>query len=111
MSSPPETNRRRRLPPGVVPSAVPDNRRLALVYRDERERVTERTCPPLAVIHYIEVTLLAVWCELRDDFRHIRADRTVACQETSDSFAGLAPKLRLDWRARRGMPGQGRDER
>ena len=47
---------------GMLRSAVRDNRRLALVYRDERERLTERTCLPLAVIYYIEVTVLAAWC-------------------------------------------------
>ena len=40
-------------------TAVRDHRRLALVYRDERERLTERTCLPLAVVYYIEVTVLA----------------------------------------------------
>ena len=94
---------------GLLRSAVRDNRRLALVYRDERERVTERTCLPLAVIYYIEVTVLAAWCELRDDFRHFRADRIVACRETGDSFADLASQLRRDWRARRGLPVQDRD--
>ena len=88
---------------------VRDNRRLALVYRDEQERVTERTCLPLAVIYYIEVTVLAAWCELRDDFRHFRADRIVACHETGDGFADQAPQLRRDWRVQRGMPRQGRD--
>ena len=96
---------------GMLRSAVRDNRRLALVYRDERERVTERTCLPLAVIYYIEVTVLAASCELRDDFRHFRADRIVTCHETGDSFADLAPQLQRDWGARRGMPGQGRDGR
>ena len=78
---------------GMLRSAVRDNRRLALVYRDERDRLTERTCLPLAVIYYIEVTVLAAWCELRDDFRHFRADRIVACHETGDSFADLAPHV------------------
>jgi len=89
---------------GMLRSAVRDNRRLALVYRDEGERLTERTCLPLAVIYYVEVTVLAVWCELRDDFRHFRADRIVACHETGDSFADLALRLRRDWWARRDMP-------
>lgn len=88
---------------GMLRSAVRDSHRLALVYRDERERLTERTCLPLAVIYYIEVTVLAAWCELRDDFRHFRADRIVSCQETGDSFADTARRLRRDWRARRGM--------
>ena len=51
--------------------------------------------------------MLAAWCELRDDFRHFRADRIVACHETGDSFADLAPQLRRDWHARLGGPCQG----
>ena len=94
---------------GMLRSAIRDNRRLALVYRDERERVTERTCLPLAVIYYIEVTVLAAWCELRKDYRHFRADRIVACRETGDSFADLAPQLRRDWHARLSMPRQAQD--
>ena len=88
---------------GMLRSAIRDNRRLALIYRDERGRLTERTCLPLAVIYYIEVTVLAAWCELRDDFRHFRADRIIVCHETGDSFAALAPELRQDWRAQRGL--------
>lgn len=94
---------------GMLRSAVRDNRRLALVYRDERERLTERTCLPLVVIYYTEVTVLAAWCELRNDFRHFRADRIVACRETGDSFASAAGGLRRDWHARVRMPPQGRD--
>ena len=88
----------------MLRSAIRDGRRLALVYRDEQGLMTERTCLPIAVIYYIEVTVLAAWCELRDDFRHFRADRIVACHETGDSFAGLAPQLRRDWRTRLDMP-------
>ena len=43
--------------------------------------------------------MLAAWCELREDFRHFRADRIVACHETGNSFAGQAPRLRRDWHA------------
>ena len=96
---------------GMLRSAVRDRRRLAIVYRDEREKLTERTCLPLAVIYYIEATVLAAWCELRDDFRHFRADRIVACHETGDGFVDLAPQLRRDWRVERGMPHQSQEVR
>ena len=90
----------------VLRAAVRNARRLALTYRDERRRTTERICLPLAVVYYVEATVLAAWCELREDFRHFRADRIVACHETGDSFAGQAPRLRRDWHAgdRRGRP-------
>ena len=96
---------------GMLRSAVRDRRRLALVYRDERKRLTERTCLPLAVVYYIEVTVLAAWCQLRDDFRHFRVDRIVACHETGDSFADRAPRLRRAWHARLGMPRIGQNRR
>ena len=95
---------------GMLRSAVRDSLRLALVYRDGRERMTERTCLPVAVIYYIEVTVLAAWCELRDDFRHFRTDRIVACRKTGDSFAELATRLRQDWHAQQGMSCPGRDD-
>ena len=96
---------------GMLRCAVRNHRRLAIVYRDEREQLTERTCLPLAVIYYIEVTVLAAWCELRDDFRHFRADRIVTCHETGDGFADLSPQLRRDWRVERGMPRQDQEVR
>jgi len=95
---------------GMLRSAVRDSLRLALVYRDGRERLTERTCLPVAVIYYIEVTVLAAWCELRDDFRHFRTDRIVACRETGGGFAELAPRLRQGWHAQQGMSCPGRDD-
>ena len=87
---------------GMLRSAVRESRRLFLVYRDRQEQLTERTCLPVAVIYYTEVTVLAAWCELRDDFRHFRADRILKCHETGDSFADSAPQLRRDWHSQRG---------
>ena len=73
-------------------SAVRDNRRLALVYRDERERLTERTCLPLAVIYYIKVTVLAAWCELRYEWKpEGSGTRTIVCRAVDDSGNLEAP--------------------
>ena len=91
---------------GMLRSAVRESRRLFLVYCDGQEQLTERTCLPVAVIYYTEVTVLAAWCELRDDFRHFRADRILECHETGDSFADSAPQLRRDWHSQRGLSGQ-----
>ena len=77
---------------GMLRSAVRDNRRLALVYRDERERLTERTCLPLAVIYYIEVTVLAAWCELRYEWKpEGSGTRTIVCRAVDDSGNLEAP--------------------
>ena len=54
------------------------------------------------------------WKEIEDptaELRHLRADRTAACEETGDGSAARAPKLRRDRRPRRSMPDQGREGR
>ena len=77
---------------GMLRSAVRDNRRLALVYRDERERLSERTCLPLAVIYYIEVTVLAAGCELRDEWKpEGSGTRTILSRAVDDSGNLEAP--------------------
>ena len=88
---------------GMLRSAVRESRRLSLLYRDGQGQLTERTCLPIAVIYYTEVTVLAAWCELRNDFRHFRADRILECHESGDSFADSAPQLRRDWHSRQGL--------
>ena len=95
-------------PQGVAMSllrgAIRNDVCLRLTYRDEAGRETERTVLPLAVIYYTEATVLAAWCELRQDFRHFRADRIVACDDIGDSFRDRARDLRQNWRSRHHMP-------
>jgi predicted DNA-binding transcriptional regulator YafY len=61
-----------------VRSAIRDTRKLRLVYVDEQERRTRRTVWPIALAYYVDVTLVAAWCELRNDYRHFRVDRVEA---------------------------------
>jgi predicted DNA-binding transcriptional regulator YafY len=48
------------------------------MYVDEQERHTRRTIWPIALAYYVDVTLIAAWCELRNDYRHFRVDRVEA---------------------------------
>ena len=83
----------------LLRGAIRDDARLRLTYRDETGRETERTVLPLAVIYYTEATVLAAWCEMRQDFRHFRADRIVTCDDTGESFRDRAAGLRREWYA------------
>src|SRR6202012_3394677 len=58
-------------------SQIHEGKKIALHYRDEHGRDTERTIWPIAVAYLEAVRLLAGWCELRSDFRSFRTDRVI----------------------------------
>jgi predicted DNA-binding transcriptional regulator YafY len=58
-----------------IRGAIRDTRKIRLAYVDERGRRTRRTVWPIALAYYVDVTLVAAWCELRNDYRHFRVDR------------------------------------
>lgn len=93
------------VPPAVVEyrvmrQAIREERKLHLTYEDAEARSTERTVRPIALVYYVDNVLLAAWCELREDFRHFRADRISACRPTGGRFEGEGERLRAQWRAR-----------
>jgi predicted DNA-binding transcriptional regulator YafY len=97
------------IPGSMVPSsllrqAIRESIKLQLTYADSLGRETIRIVKPLAMIFYIEVVILAAWCELRSDFRHFRMDRIVACELTDQYFQNEAEALRLRWRDGKKLP-------
>ena len=36
--------------------------------------------------YYVDVTVVAAWCELRQDFRHFRVERIVASNLLAETF-------------------------
>jgi predicted DNA-binding transcriptional regulator YafY len=58
-----------------VRQAIRDERKLLIAYADEKGERTDRTNWPIAVAYYVQATLVGAWCELRQDYRHFRADR------------------------------------
>ncbi|WP_046118415.1 helix-turn-helix transcriptional regulator [Ensifer aridi] len=88
-------------PPSVdlamIRRAIRDERKLALDYRDELGRATERTVRPLALIYYSEHAMMVAWCELREDIRNFRADRVEYCEPVDAYFRGEGNRLRQLW--------------
>lgn len=94
-----------RIPPSqldteILRRYIRDEAELDIDYRDLSDKSTHRTIRPLALIYYIDVVLLAAWCELRQDFRHFRTDRIQGCQANGRRFAGAGQALRTAWEAR-----------
>ncbi len=80
-----------------IREATRNEEKLQITYCDLEDKRTDRRVWPLAVIYYVEVIVLAAWCELREDFRHFRVDRITACWLAGDRFAGQGNGMRARW--------------
>jgi predicted DNA-binding transcriptional regulator YafY len=81
----------------VIRAAIRTSRKVRLDYVDANGSASARTVRPIAVEYYMEATLLCAWCELRDDYRHFRADRIVAAEVLAEDFAAEASALMAGW--------------
>lgn len=81
------------LDPAAVRSAIRACRKLRVAYIDAQGRRTRRTIWPIAMIYYVDVTLVAAWCELRADLRHFRIERVSACTVLEEHFPEEAGDL------------------
>lgn len=79
--------------------AIRTHRKLQIDYVDSNARRTRRALLPLAMIYYVDVTLVAAWCKLREDFRHFRIERVRSCRILDESFVERADALLGQWRA------------
>ena len=81
----------------AVRGAIRSENKLLLRYTDERGQASERIVRPIAMVYYVDSTVVAAWCELRNDFRHFRVDRIGSCQVLEDRFTGEGDRLRREW--------------
>ena len=86
-----------RLDMAHVRAQIHTGRKIALRYRDERDRETERKIWPITVAYLDAVRLLVGWCELRQDFRHFRTDRVIAADFLEERCPERPPVLRAKW--------------
>ena len=86
--------------PDTLRNAIRAEQVLDIAYQDEHGQQTRRTIKPIALIYYVDVLVVAAWCELRDGFRHFRLDRIASCAMTDRMFEGEGPSLRSAWEER-----------
>jgi predicted DNA-binding transcriptional regulator YafY len=72
--------------------------KLAIRYRDEQERITERVVWPVAIGYFEAVRVIAAWCELREAFRHFRTDRIIDARFLDERHPKRPAALRAAWR-------------
>lgn len=96
-------------PPGQVPAPdgidlartrtwIHEGRKLAITYRDEGGKVSERIIWPVLVGYFEAARMLAAWCEMRQDFRHFRTDRIVAARFLDEGHGQRAGELKRRWK-------------
>ena len=72
---------------------------LWLDYRDDKGAATRRRVWPFAMAFFDHARLIAAWCELRQDFRHFRADRVVDLADTGARYPERRHTLIRRWHA------------
>jgi len=79
-------------------NAIRTSSKLLITYVDKAGEPSARVIRPVAMVYYVDATLVAAWCELRADFRHFRIERIETCTVLAESFAVDAPRLVAEWR-------------
>ncbi len=78
--------------------ALNEGRKLALAYADEKGARTERIVWPVSLGFFESTRVLVAWCELRDGFRHFRADRIEAAEILPERLPRPRRQLMKEWR-------------
>ncbi|WP_217577947.1 YafY family protein [Mesorhizobium sp. GbtcB19] len=89
---------------GVVRQAIRDERKLGFLYRDAGGSASERLVWPFALSFFDKVRVMVAWCEMRQDFRHFRADRMSGLTTTEIRYPRRRLAMLKEWRATLGAP-------
>ncbi|MFD2054493.1 helix-turn-helix transcriptional regulator [Mesorhizobium calcicola] len=84
---------------GLVRQAIRNERKLGFLYRDAGGAASERVVWPFALGFFDKVRVVVAWCEMRQDFRHFRADRIAELKATDRRYPRRRQALLKEWRA------------
>ena len=82
--------------------AIRMEQKIVLDYRDANGCITQRTVWPFAMAFFQQSRMMAAWCELRQSFRHFRADRVASLKDTGERYPTRRHALMQHWRAQTG---------
>lgn len=86
--------------------AIRDEHMVAMHYTDLHGNASERRIWPFAMAFFDRVRMIAAWCELRQDFRHFRADRVLSLEDGGQRYPVRRPVLMRRWRDQTGYGGK-----
>lgn len=82
----------------LLREAIRQGMKLDIDYGDVNGQTTSRRIWPFALGYFEETRVLAAWCELRQDFRHFRAERIVSMTVTDIRLPRKRQQLLTEWR-------------
>ena len=74
-----------------------------LDYADAKGEKTRRTVWPVALGFFDRARVMVAWCELREGFRHFRADRIAELRVTEKRYPRRRRVLMKEWRDAEGI--------
>lgn len=77
---------------------IREGRKIEIDYLDQHGEQTRRIVWPVLLGFLDDTRMLAAWCELRQDFRHFRADRIAAATFLKDRHGIRPGTLRQRWK-------------
>jgi predicted DNA-binding transcriptional regulator YafY len=93
-----------RIDLGLIRKAIRSERKLAILYRNGKEARSERVIWPFALSFFDHVRIVVAWCELRQGFRHFRADRITELTTLEMRYPRRRLALLKEWRESEGIP-------
>ena len=77
--------------------AIRAEHKVVLHYQDQHGTQSQRLVWPFAMTYFERSRVVSAWCELRQAFRHFRADRVHAMQDTGARFPDTRQNLIRRW--------------
>jgi predicted DNA-binding transcriptional regulator YafY len=87
----------------VICDAVRRQRKLTISYADVNGNCTDRVIWPIALAFFDQARVIVAWCELRDDFRHFRADRILGLKVEVNGYPQRRAVLMKQWQEKVGL--------
>jgi len=81
---------------GIIRQAIRAERKLEMTYQDASGTGSRRIVWPFALGFFDKVRVMVAWCEMRQDFRHFRADRI---SELDTRYPRRRAAMLKEWRA------------
>lgn len=90
----------------AIRKAIRSERKLDISYRDLKGSESTRTIWPFALGFFDHARVVVAWCELRQTFRHFRADRISSLTMSEQRYPRRRQALLKEWREIEGIPRQ-----
>jgi len=83
----------------LVRTAMRQEQKVSITYRDVNENVSARIIWPIALGYFEENRIIAAWCENRQAFRHFDTARIVTLESVNERYPFHRAQLFKQWRA------------